>query len=331
IYYFCIIENMKLDLKDKRLIYELDKNARQPLSKLAKKVRLSQQAVGLRLKNLVDSGVIKKFITIINTAKLGYLSYRVYVRYQNVNPEKEKEIIDSLLKNSNVFWFASLSGRWDLEVLMFARNFFHFNQIWNAILNKHGKYIGDHTLSMATYNYHFKRRYLVKDKEELPDAYYGGEPETIKLDKVDVQILKLLATDARIPIIDLGKKIKLASNTVKYRIKRLEKLGIIQTYRLWLDTSKLGYELHKALITTQNLNEFKEKKIISFCKNILNTLYVIRCAGPWDIELEFEVLNNEEYRKIMMDFRNLFSDIIKDYETLIIYKEHKINYFPMNV
>jgi len=72
-----------------------------------------------------------------------------------------------------------------------------------------------------------------------------------------------------------------------------------------------------------------ERKITSFCKTILNTLYVISCTGRWDIELEFEVKNNKEYRDIMQKFRNIFSDIIRDYETLVIYKEHKINYFPM--
>lgn len=320
---------MKLDIKDKKIIYELEKNARQPASQLAKSVEISQQAVGQRLKKLVDSGVIKKFVTIINTAKLGYTSFRVYIRYQNVSPEKEKEIINFFIEHPNIFWFASLTGRWDLEILMFARNFFHFNEIWNQILSKYSTNIAEHVLSIATYNYHFKRRYLVNKQEEIPEAYYGGEPETSQLDEIDISILNQLATNARIPLIEIAEHLKLASNAVKYRIKKLETEGIIQTYRLWLDTSKLGYELHKSLITTQNLTKFDENKILAFCKSVLNTLYVIRCNGPWDLELEFEVINNAEYREIMLNFRNIFSNIIRQHETLTLYKEHKINYFPM--
>ena len=44
---------MKLDLKDKKILFELDKNSRIPLSKLAKKIRLSKEVVFHRLNNLI--------------------------------------------------------------------------------------------------------------------------------------------------------------------------------------------------------------------------------------------------------------------------------------
>jgi len=42
----------ELDLKDKKILYELDINSRQPNSEIAKKVGLSKQIVGLRIKKL---------------------------------------------------------------------------------------------------------------------------------------------------------------------------------------------------------------------------------------------------------------------------------------
>lgn len=327
-----VAEKIKLDAKDRQLLYELDKNARQPISKLAKKIRLSQPAVANRLQRLISRGIIKKFFAIINVSELGYFSHRVYIRYQKIDPEKEKEMIAYLLQHPSVFWFASLSGRWDLEILIFARNFYDFTKTFNEIRTRYEEYWGSYVLSIVMYNFHFKRRYLLDTQAEVenPMPYYGGEPKMNEnVDETDLRILKYLGHNARLPTVEIAGRMDVSENTVKYRIKKLEKSGIIQTYRIWFDAEKIGYEVYKSMISLHNLTEEKEKAILRFCKGIPNTLYLIRCAGPWDIEIELEVKNNEEYRNIMLDFRKQFSDIIKDYETALIYKEHKINYFPM--
>lgn len=321
-----------LDLKDRRIIFELEKNSRQSLSKIAKVVGLSAPAVSYRINKLVEEGIIKKFITIINVSALDYTSYRVYIRYQKVSPEKEQEIISYLEKHPRVYWFASLSGRWDLEILVFARNFIEFSHIFDEIRSRWEGYLGSHILSMALYNHHFKLRWLVNNNMDDSEGFYGGEPEKSKeIDETDLKILKCIAVNSRLPTIEIAKRVGVAENTVKYRIKKLKKLGIITTYRLWLDYGKLGMELYKTMITMQNLTEKKEKSILAFCRNNKNTLYFIRCTGSWDIELEFLVKNNEEYRKIMLEFRKIFGNEIRDYETALICKEHKINYFPMRI
>ena len=67
------MEGIKLDLKDKKLLYELDMHARQPNSQLAKKVGLSKQAVQYRISRLQEKGIIKGFYPVINVPKLSYL------------------------------------------------------------------------------------------------------------------------------------------------------------------------------------------------------------------------------------------------------------------
>ena len=61
---------MKLDLKDKKILYELDLNSRATLNEIAKKVGLSKQVVDYRLKNLIKNNVINRFYTAINFSKL---------------------------------------------------------------------------------------------------------------------------------------------------------------------------------------------------------------------------------------------------------------------
>ena len=49
----------EFDLKDKRLLYELDCNSRQTIQQLAKKIGLSKDAVKYRMNKLINEGIIK--------------------------------------------------------------------------------------------------------------------------------------------------------------------------------------------------------------------------------------------------------------------------------
>src|SRR3989344_2227411 len=105
---------MKLDHKDKKILYELDLNSRATLNEIAKKVGLSKQVVDYHLKNLIKNNVIQQFYTVINFSKLGYTQYKLYLKFQNVNLGTEKEIINYWTQNKNSVWVASCRGRWDL-------------------------------------------------------------------------------------------------------------------------------------------------------------------------------------------------------------------------
>ena len=87
---------LKLDLKDRKLLYELDTESRQSAHQIAKKIGLSKDAVIYRINKLQEAGVIKQFHTIINVGKLGFISFRLYLKLQNTTPEKEEEIIEYL-------------------------------------------------------------------------------------------------------------------------------------------------------------------------------------------------------------------------------------------
>jgi len=62
----------KLDLKDRKILYELDINSRQSFSQLGKKVGLHKDVVAYRVKKLQEKGIIKNFYTELNGYKFGY-------------------------------------------------------------------------------------------------------------------------------------------------------------------------------------------------------------------------------------------------------------------
>ena len=79
---------IKLDLKDCKILYELDINSRQSYHKIAKKVGLSKDSIIYRINKLQESGIIKQFHTVIDVGKLGFISFRLYLKLQNTIPQK---------------------------------------------------------------------------------------------------------------------------------------------------------------------------------------------------------------------------------------------------
>ena len=86
------MRGIKLDLKDKKILFELDFHARDSNAKIAKKVRLSKQGVDYKIRNMINKGVIQGFAPIINGNQLGYFYGRLFIKFQNLTREKENKI-----------------------------------------------------------------------------------------------------------------------------------------------------------------------------------------------------------------------------------------------
>jgi len=62
----------------------------------------------------------------------------------------------------------------------------------------------------------------------------------VKLDKIDVAILKMLQEDSRASFRDIAKKTGASVPTVSTRVERLEQTGILRGYRADIDVDKLN-------------------------------------------------------------------------------------------
>ena len=73
----------KIDEKDKEIINELHKNAKQTLVSLSGKLGMSIDSINKRIKKLVQEGIISFFKTPINYQLLGYEKYKLFIYVKN--------------------------------------------------------------------------------------------------------------------------------------------------------------------------------------------------------------------------------------------------------
>ena len=62
-----------------------------------------------------------------------------------------------------------------------------------------------------------------------------------EIDKIDLDILKNLSSNAKISFTDLASKILVSPSTVHVRVKKMEDAGIIKNFTINIDYSMLGF------------------------------------------------------------------------------------------
>ena len=108
---------------------------------------------------------------------------------------------------------------------------------------------------------HWRKEYLLNNKEPHKVVFQGGQSGNYKIDKIDEEILKLLINNARMPITEIAQRLKTTPRIINYRIKNLKKDKIILINRIFLDFNKFNWIYCKALLkfkslTNQKYNQF---------------------------------------------------------------------------
>jgi Lrp/AsnC family transcriptional regulator, leucine-responsive regulatory protein len=317
----------KIDLKDKKILYELDKNSRQSASQIAKKIKLSKNSVINRIKQMQTAGIIKGFHALIDSGKLGYISFRLYINLMNASINKEKEILEFLRKNSIITWLASSDGKYNIVAVGITKSIYDINALWDQLLQKYVNYFGERLITINIRSTHFSRAYLIHGEKNIHELLTAASSSQISLDKTDKELIHILSENARMPIIEIARKLRLTEKTIISRIKSLEKQGIIVAYRTIFDREKIGYQYFKVSFILVRLTPKRANQLQEYVRNHSNVICREETLGGDDFEVDLEVMNISELREIIADMREKFGDIILDYQILHIYKEHKDLFF----
>ncbi len=320
---------IKLDLKDRKILFELDTNSRQSYQQIANKVRLSKDSIFYRIKRLEKEGVIERYQTLIDVGKLGYISFRIFYKLQNTTSKKEEEIINYLKNQRIVGWMVSVEGNWDINTWILCKGISELDEFWKNFAKKYINYLADKKLSIFTDITYFSRAYFLPDKRNDLSIRFVTEPKEVDIDKIDIEILKLLVLNARIPILEIADKLKVSSKMISYRIKNLQKKKVIVGYRTMFNLQKLGYLYYRLHIKVHNINEQKAKEFRAFAFHHPNIIYDHYSLGGPDLEIDIQVGDVEKLREIIKEIKDKFSGIIQNYEVLQYLKEHKYIYMPI--
>ncbi len=328
---FTFDKNMeKLDLKDRKILYQLDLNCRQSNTHIGKKVGLSKEVVHYRIKRMEETGVINNFWTAINSLKLGYYAFRIYINFLDVSTEIKNEIIRYFEDYKNVWTLQSAKGPVDFEAVLWTSDIYLFNQFWNRTLDKYGNFFEKYSVSILTQVTCLKKSYLLSDysknsNEEFYTISCSGDP--VKIDELDYHLLNEIAIDARIPLVKLADKFNVSSQTANYKIRNLIKKGVILAFRVGIDISKLG--LQNCMIDLYLKDHTRGTQIKQYLKTNPYVENIMDMTIGWcDLNFELVVKDINSLAKIMEEIDNKFSGAIRKTNFWMAKTIHKERWLP---
>lgn len=320
---------IKIDKLDRKIITELDMNARIPTSKLAKVVRSSREVVQYRIKTLTKKGVIAGTQTFFNPAKIGYSLYRILIRLNTLDKEILNLFQNYFINNDYVMWFAKIGGKWDYIIEFFAKNANQFDNILNKSIDQFKKYIQIYDVFPILKINCYKRKYIYDNKRDISFSILG-EIKKEKLDKIDLKIIHELKVNAQKTNTEIAQKLNLTRNTIKYRVEKLKEKGIISGFKLFYHPSTLNYQSFKLLISMKTLDQNDERKFFLYTKGNPNIIFAHKNLSKWNYELEIECENFKQLQEVINDLRINFKGLILDYEIFPVLYDYKIDLFPMS-
>ncbi len=319
---------MKIDIKDKKILYELDRDSRRSNKQIAKKVGLSEQVVGNRIRRLQELGVIEYFYVKTNPSALGYMHIKIYLRLHNITREKEEELLKDLNNQKNIYWLSSLRGKYDLVVSIYVKNIAGFSKRYEEIFGKWMDYILERNVIVLERGFTYSKAYLIPQQKSEATVYSVGEEKLVSLDKIDIALLKILNNEGRKSLIEIAKQLRISPDTVRYRIHNLQKKGVITGFGIKIDYRKLEHKYHLILLKFLNMDLQKYKKLEQLAKMNENVIIFIKTIGDHDVELEVETINNHDLDKLMRNLRDHFVSELKNYDILEVTREHRMTYYP---
>ena len=109
-----------MDKTDLKILSELSNDSSISIPKLSKKINVNTSVVYSRIKRLVKNKLIKKFTIDVNDKELGYAVKSL--TGINMDSKQRDVVIEELFKIPGVREISEVTGRFDILVIMFAKN-----------------------------------------------------------------------------------------------------------------------------------------------------------------------------------------------------------------
>ena len=317
-----------MDKKDQKLLTELTLNSRIPVNQLARKIGVSREVATYRLNNLIKDKIILGFYTVINLEALGYSRFTCFFQLKGITSTNEQEFMDFIVNHNFVTYMSSQIGKWNIVFDILARDRKQLEKIIKEITDFIPEYLESYIIiGTGAEQEIFPTKLFGINKE----VNYNISSKKIKLDKTDLKILSLISSNSRSEYKEIAKELNLSGNAIKYRIKNLEKKGIILGYTISVDFRKLGFEWYN--IQLKLTSNKKESLLKQFFRQKSQVGYYYKYLGHenWDIDIGVIVKNSLELRDFVLELREKFGDILKIYDSYVVVEELKGSIAPKGI
>ncbi|MCW4021739.1 MAG: AsnC family transcriptional regulator [Candidatus Bathyarchaeota archaeon] len=284
---------MKIDDIDVQILKILLKDGRASFSSIAKKCKMSTNAIRMRYNNLKEKGVITGSITQIDLRAIGY-EYIAIISIQTDFNEKN-DFFEDLLNIPNNIGYDILVSKYNIAAFFALKKVDEVDEILYRI-NKHPN-VKQTFLTLGTtevgsdyptnlniepceiWDFPKKEaeRQIIKCQNIKPEQI-DRELNTNIMDKTDILILNEMANNARTSFNKIGTKTGISTQTAIDRYEKLKAKKVIFNSSITLDLSKLGY-IGRATFIIETANNNQAPDILCKLQKIPDAIMAMKFVG----------------------------------------------------
>lgn len=132
----------------------------------------------------------------------------------------------------------------------------------------------------------------------------------LRLDQHDRRILYELDRNSRASYAELARRLRMAPETVRYRVQRLFDDGVISNFTTIVDSGKLGFENYKVLLKLQSVTDAVVEKIVQFLIATPSVMRIMRFDGTYDLGMIVKVTHISELDALLLRFMSQFNQYV---------------------
>lgn len=150
-----IVNKINLDEIDKKILHYLASNSLENYVIIAQKLNLTIDIVKYRIKKLLDSGIISKFIPLLETNMLGYTEYLYLFTLRNSSKEVLDNFKNKIRNHPNILYAFSDITSFSLFMTLSFKYTTEMDEFSRKVKKEFGKIISSQDYFMITENLYF--------------------------------------------------------------------------------------------------------------------------------------------------------------------------------
>lgn len=313
----------ELDAIDYKILNVLTRSSIISSSSLAKLVSSSREVVDYRIKKLESTGVIKNFVGVVNTSKLGYKTFNFLFELQSLENSMLEKFENFLINHSLVKFVSQTLGSWEYEVSVMAKDVEQLSKFLDQLHNDFAGMIKENNFHLRTKTFKSENySTLFGNPIKLPKLKKIVHNSKHEIDDVDLKILNMYSENSKISVSEISKLAKLTLDKARYRLNFLKKYYVLGS-KANIDVSKFGYNYYSVVLKINNLDKKNEAKLKELLKSMDCVLFSLKILGRWDLRLQVLAKNQEDFQNIIQKLREHIGRDLHSYEFCLRMKQLK--------
>jgi len=310
-----------MDKVDRKILFELEKNARASYAEISRNTSSSKDLVRQRIKHFTEKGIVHRYYPVINMDELGLRHYLLSIRWANIPTSEIDEIINKISQVPSVTYLSHLSGSWDVLIGIRCKTILQLDIFLRKLTADFGEFIESRLIHIVGGYKIFSRKFgKIKNEYENRQVISTNlDTPKFKLNQTDIDILKILNKSCRISnadiarsLIDSGTILNISRETVAAKIRRLEQNKIILAYSPIINLEAINRIGFRWIVRFGEASEEQINSFLTICYRFERLRMAVRIIGQFDFQFNIEAESYQEAESFTKEIMSSHGKIVRE-------------------